>query len=83
MPSPSDPVGFRPGSMHSIVYMLILTRKGLERFQLLQNDWGGFCCEHSGSKGQKSSGWNGASYFSGIRRGWKRFWSVSTNPQLL
>jgi hypothetical protein len=32
MASPSDPVGFRPGSMHSIVYMLILTRKGVERF---------------------------------------------------
>jgi len=83
MASPSDPVGFRAGSMHSIVYMLILTRKGLERFQLLQNDWVGFCCEHSGSKGPKSSGWKWSELLFRHQAGLETFLERSTNPQLL
>jgi len=49
---------------------------------LLQNDCGGFCCEHPGSKGQNLPAGNGASSFSGIRRGRELFWSaaISTNP---
>jgi hypothetical protein len=50
MASPSDPVGFRPGSMHSIVYRLILPRKVLERFQWLQNDWVDFVASTLGQR---------------------------------
>jgi hypothetical protein len=42
-----------------------------------------FVASTPGQKVKNLPAGNGASYFSGIRRGWKRFWSVSTNPQLL
>jgi hypothetical protein len=78
--SPSDPVGCPPGSMHSIVYTVIFTRKGLERFDCskVTADF----VASTGSKGQDLLAGNGASSFSCIRRGRKLFWSaaVSTNP---
>jgi len=80
--SPSDPVGFPPRSMRSIAYMVILTRQGLERFDCSKMTAVDFLASTAGQKVQNLLAGNGASSFSGIRRGRKLFWSaaVSTNP---
>ena len=76
----SEPV-LNPASMHSIVYVVIS----------LGRVWRGTDCSKMTAwillpaprvKGQNLLAANGVSYFSGIRRGRKRFWSaaVSTNP---
>ena len=71
--------------MHSIVYMVILTRKGAEGFDRHKMTAVDFVASTPGQKVKNLPAGNGASYFSGIRRGRKRFWSaaVSTNARLL